>query len=338
MRKKHQKLQLSLLLVLTCISLTACGGGTSTSQSHYNSSSSGSDVYFEADSDSLSFSSADTSAFGLSFNSSKDSGKVNKAETTQNNSQKTQDLKLIRTVSMELEVDTDKQLKPTVDDLMDRTNQLGGYTSYNNIDAYSYRASANLELKVPKNQVDAFLNDVDDSYSVTSMSDRSEDVTSKYIDVESRLKVKETAKEKYTSYLESAMNVTELLEIEDRLNDTIEDIESSKALLKSLDNRVDYTEISVSIRCKDVSYEPSYFEEAKEELGEIFEECGDTLIYGFGWLLQALIICLYSFPILYIVIRFILFCFGGKISLKGMLKKIKKNRKSESTKRPEEIK
>lgn len=304
MRKDRKKLQLALLFLLICISLTACGGDASD---------------FAADTEASNFSDHVSDTIPADF-------------------VQTQQPKLIRTVDIKVEVASDQQLKPAIDDMMMRTDQLGGYVTYNNINRYSDKASADLALKIPKDQVDFFLNDVSEIYKVISMEDCSEDVTSQYIDVESRLQVKEKAKEKYTAYLDAAENVTELLEIEDCLNHTIEDIESSKALLKSLDNQIDYTEVVISIKCADISYEPTYFERVKDELGDIFKECGNELIEGFGWLLQALIVCVYRFPILYILIKFLQFCFGGKFSFRGLLKKRKKKGKTEEVQKSEEIK
>ncbi len=131
-------------------------------------------------------------------------------------------------------------------------------------------------------------------------------------------------KDKKERYLEAAENVTELLEIEDRLNDTIEDIESSKAVLKSLDNRIDYTAISIYIGCKDITYKESYAQKVGDRMKEIFESCGDNLIDGFEWMLQALIVCLYSLPILFIVVRFFLFAINRKHSIKGLFQRRKK--------------
>ena len=242
----------------------------------------------------------------------------------------TSNLKLIRSVNLSLEVENELQLKPAVDSLMTQACSAGGYTSYNSVNSYETRASAELELRIPKNQVDTFLDEVNGMYKVTSISDQSEDVTDQYIDVESRLKVKETARDKYMSYLERAESVEEVLEIEDRLNQTIEDIESSKSKLKSLDSRIDYTQVSISIRCENISYEKSYFEKAGEALKDIFESCGETLIEGFGWLLHSLICCLYAFPILFIVIRFIIFACGRKPKTKGLFKKKEKLEKKEN--------
>ena len=318
--KRSKMLKIMMMIIATSLTLTACDPGSSSVRSTAMGSAS----------PGTSFDSAYESAY-------MDNGIVEVSQSVKSTSSsgagdqhsQTENLKLIRTVNMDLEVETDQYLKPAVNDLIQKAHGLGGYASYNNIDAYEMRASANLELKIPKNKVDQFLDDVNGSYKVNSLSDRSEDVTTQYIDTETRLQVKEAARDKYMGYLEAAENVTELLEIEDRLNDTIEDIESSKAVLKSLDNRIDYTAISIYIGCKDITYKESYAQKVGDRMKEIFESCGDNLIDGFEWMLQALIVCLYSLPILFIVVRFFLFAINRKHSIKGLFQRRKK-RKEES--------
>ena len=83
---------------------------------------------------------------------------------------------------------------------------------------------------------------------MTNFRDRSisnEDVTTQYIDTESRLKTKKEIEDRYRALLSKATTVKDILEIEKELGEIREDIESSEAQFRQLNNDVEYSTLKI---------------------------------------------------------------------------------------------
>ena len=158
--------------------------------------------------------------------------------------------KLIRTVSMSIRLASDTELQGAVGNITSITDQFGGFIVNNDMSFDRNYAGGSLTIQIPKDDVDKFLEAVRGTgYRITSINDSSRDVTSQYVDTEARIKVQQQKIENYQKYLESAENVTDTLEISDRLNEAIADMESYKSTMKALNEQIDYTEIRISISC-----------------------------------------------------------------------------------------
>ncbi|WP_203256588.1 DUF4349 domain-containing protein [Hyunsoonleella ulvae] len=71
------------------------------------------------------------------------------------------------------------------------------------------------------------------------------DVTEEFIDLEARLKAKQTLEKRYLELLNKAKNVKEILEIERELSDIREEIEAKQGRLKYLQNKVSLSTIDI---------------------------------------------------------------------------------------------
>lgn len=234
--------------------------------------------------------------------------------------------KLIRTVQLSVRIDSGENLATTIDSLISEVASLGGYVSNNNVDYSKEYAGATLLLRIPKDNVDEFLTAAKEiTPDVRNLVDNYEDVTDSYIDTESRLAVRETARDKYMSYLERADSIEEVLQIEDRLNECIEDIESAKSKLQYYDSRINYCEVTVRISCATSGDRESFGTKFKEALREMFYDAGDTFIRGAGWFINAVISLVFFLPIAVLCIRVFLFAIGKgkKISIKRFMKRSK---------------
>lgn len=239
--------------------------------------------------------------------------------------------KLIRTVSFQIQIQDGDDLQGTVDNITGLVKERKGYIAYNHVSQDDYTKYANLTCKVPKDKVDDFLNSVrEHEYKITDISDNIDDVTMHYTDVESRLRVQETARDKYMEYLKDADNIADILEIEKRLDEVIADIESYQAQIKSLDNKIDYTEISIYIDCRRYTEAPGFVERLADELSDVEY----TIIGAIGWLISALIYCIVAAPVIFIILRVVRFSWGS-IKLFGNRKKKDKKAKADSAPAPE---
>ena len=303
MRKKL--ITLGLILV-TCINITACGGMWSSSlgdggyyeaydsyseaRASYNAVSDGAGVagYGEE----TGYNSVSVLNANAAPQVKTESTKKETSSTKENNT------KLIRDVELTVEIDSSANLEESVNSLIELTESYNGWVAYNNVDYASRYAGGLLELRIPQDNVDKFIETVEnDEIRLRSKSDSTEDVTMQYVDAQSRLKVKLTQRDKYMQYLEQATNTTELLEIEDRLALVIADIESYEEKLRMMDSLIEYTEVSIKIQCETSIDRQSFGERFKRAITDIRESVADTFLGGMEWFLNALIVLIFVIPI-----------------------------------------
>ena len=83
--------------------------------------------------------------------------------------------------------------------------------------------------------------------AVTDENEYTDDITSEYVDTQSRLKVKEQEKERLTELMERAENMEDIINIENRLSQVISDIESAKAQMNNYDSLTSFSRININI-------------------------------------------------------------------------------------------
>ncbi len=136
--------------------------------------------------------------------------------------------------------------------LTETIDQLEGYvesqTTYNG-SAYStrrYRYS-DLTVRIPADDVDLFTQEVEGLSNVISKEKDLEDVTLSYVATESRMTALETEETRLLELLAQAENMSDLLEIEERLTDVRYELESVTSQLRLYDNQIDYATIYLTI-------------------------------------------------------------------------------------------
>lgn len=221
--------------------------------------------------------------------------------------------KLIRTVSLSLET---KEFDSVLTNLSTKTTELGGYieTSSVNGNSYSHHSTryASYVIRIPADKLNEFVEVVSELGNVTQKNESVEDVTLRYIDVESHKKALETEQERLLELLSKAENMEEILTIESKLSDIRYEIENYESQLKTMDNQIDYSTVSVYIdeveRVTDTG-EKGFFEEIKERFGNslyIVARGIRGLVIGILGSLPILIVCGGVIAVVVIVVRKIL--------------------------------
>ncbi len=120
------------------------------------------------------------------------------------------------------------------------------YISKENEYSYNNRIEENIIIRVPSESFDSLLNDITNGVNkLDSKNIEVKDVTSKYIDVKSRIKTKKELENRYLVLLNKAVSVDEIINIEKEISYLREEIESSEKQLKSLRNKVSYGTLTV---------------------------------------------------------------------------------------------
>lgn len=181
--------------------------------------------------------------------------------------------KLIRDANLTVETKEFEQLLTSLDE---QIRSMGGYVESMSQSGNSYRNArsgynryAYFTARIPANRLDAFLNVVDGLGNVTSKGVSTRDVTSSYVDIESRLKVLETEKESLQKIMAAAETTTDMLETQSRLYDVIEEIEAYEAQKRTYDSLISYSTVSINVQ-EVVDLTPAPEETRGEELARRF--------------------------------------------------------------------
>ena len=159
------------------------------------------------------------------------------------------DQKLIKRVNMEAETEDLEALLPQ---LLAEISALGGYVEsqeiYNGSSYSSYRyRNAWLTIRVPAENLEGLVAQVKGASNVVSYNESVEDVTLTYVDMETRILVLETERDRLLELMEKAETMSDLLEIEARLTDVRSNLESLNSQLKVLANQVSYATVELYI-------------------------------------------------------------------------------------------
>ncbi|MCR5596523.1 MAG: DUF4349 domain-containing protein [Lachnospiraceae bacterium] len=150
--------------------------------------------------------------------------------------------KLIRTVNLNLET---YEFDSTTASVTSLVNSMGGYIESSSVDGNnsSYNRCASYTLRIPAPQADTFINSVGKNANITHQEESMEDVTLKYVDINSRKESLQVEYSRLEELLSQASDVEELIYIESRMSEVRYEIESIESQLRSYDNLVDYTTI-----------------------------------------------------------------------------------------------
>lgn len=224
------------------------------------------------------------------------------------------DRKLIKNVNMSVETEQFDSLVPSIEQ---RVAGLGGYieemSSYrrNNEYASGYQGTkyfryASMTVRIPKENLDTFLEEVGRQSNVVSRSESVTDVTLQYVDLESHKKALLTEQDRLLELMEQAETVEDIITIEGRLSEVRYQIESMEAQLRTYDNKIDYSTVYLNIDEVE-HYSPAEdatvserirngFAESVEGVGRGFQNFGIWFViklpYLFVWAVVIIIVLL----------------------------------------------
>lgn len=163
--------------------------------------------------------------------------------------------KLIKNVTLDVETEEFDKLLPSIEQ---RITALGGYieemSSYSRGNQYAgdYQGTkhlryASMTIRIPRQNLDVFLNEVGEQTNVTSRSESVTDVTLQYVDLESHKKALLTEQDRLLELMAQAESVEDIIAIESRLSEVRYQIESMEAQLRTFDNKIDYSTVYLNV-------------------------------------------------------------------------------------------
>ena len=155
--------------------------------------------------------------------------------------------KKIRTVTMTLEC---KNIENASKELKNRVKAQGGYIESEDFSALNQSNSStmNFTLRIPKDNVDGFLDFLNGEGRILSKSENLQDVRLQYRDAKSHIKALETEQERILALMDKAETIDQLIALESRLTDIRYQLESYNSEILDYDNRVNFSTIYLELQ------------------------------------------------------------------------------------------
>lgn len=162
----------------------------------------------------------------------------------------------------------------------------------------SYRV-AEFTIRVPREHYSALTSSLGTLGNVLSINASVDNITTQYIDTESRLETYRIEEERLLAMLEKATSVEEMIAIEARLSEVRYNIESLTSQLKNWDNKVNYSTVTIYLNevkelTEQVPVQRTYWEEIGDGLQSTFRSIGRF----FKNLLKFIVV---NFPVIIII-------------------------------------
>lgn len=265
--KRHRKISaLTLILALLMLTLYGCGAAVNkaspTESSDYNYSVGSAPAYDRGGEYGTADSGKGDEGSGWTNNSlTLPETKPNTGSTNTDAEVTTE--KIIYTGYGEIEtVDFDK----SVEQVYTLVERYGGFIQSSYVTGKDYNTQyygrdsyrrAHFSVRVPKDKYASMTDSLTELGNVTYSSNEAQNITSAYVDTESRLKAYRIEEERLLEILEKADTVADMITIEDRLSTVRYNIESLTSQLKNWDSQVNYSTVELELReVKELSDEP----------------------------------------------------------------------------------
>ena len=107
--------------------------------------------------------------------------------------------------------------------------------------------SAYLTARIPANQLDSFLSELNGFGSITSQNLSSENISLQYADTQARKEALQTEYDKLIDLMAKAENIDAVIALEARLSEVRLQLDSLSSQLRTYDNLVDYATVEMNI-------------------------------------------------------------------------------------------
>lgn len=201
--------------------------------------------------------------------------------------------KRIERIDLDFEV---PDVNAAVDTAKARAGELGGYTESEDFNR-RYGESADVTVRVPKSNVSAFMEDVENrgDWKLQSKNRNIDDVTDRYNELEVELRNKKQELNRLEQLINQTNSTESLIKIQERMGELRSRIQYLSQELEDIDNQVDYTRIRISFEEPEpITAEFNIRESVRDGYRGIFKSL-NLMIVGTGYLLP--------FGLIYLIYR-----------------------------------
>lgn len=206
----------------------------------------------------------------------------------------TSEQKLIKTVSLSMQT---REFDTLLENIQTKTAECGGYVESSDVSGLSYYNTGGyryawMTLRIPAERLDEFITIVSGLGNVTSKNESVQDVTLQYVDVESHIEALETEQTRLLELMEQAESMEDIIQIESRLSEIRYELQSYESRLRTYDNQVNYSTVSISIDEVDretvMEEKPGFFGEIRMRLSDNFYDIGQGIRSFAVWFISSL--------------------------------------------------
>ena len=350
-----------LLATMAVLTYTACGNNRASSEGTYsNSYSSGYSSNYEAGyaSDSYYDEAADYDYAPALAESSYAGGQAKTANAvaepnpTEGNGEEVQVLepKLVYKASMRLEtLEYENSVKAVREHIAKYNGIIEFENEYDNDNSWYYtdgrkrtsNRSISMTVRIPTENFDKFLTDMEGTAKVTSRSQNVENIARRYNDNSIAIEALEKQQDRLLEMMDKADTIEEMIMVEERLADVQTELNQKKSYRSTMDTDVDYSTIDLSLN-EVQQYTPT---DDSIQLGGYWKRLGETFVEAwkeFVYFLQNVslfIVKILPFACLIAVIILLIKVYRKKKGLDTRLIRLPKRKsKSEVEKAKEELK
>ena len=314
MKKRISAIILALFLLL---SLVSCGAS-------YDKAKPDDFVYYDGNgyySEAYDMAPVEEAETTASYYGSSTGGKTNsRTEHTENNDLSAR--KIIKNADLNFQT---KDYDGFLDSFKQKINEYDGYIERSDISgggAYDsrYTRNATIKVRIPAERYDSFMDTVVTLGSLKHRYEYIDDVTLRYVDIESRIKAYETEYDALLELLAKAESVDAIIQLRTRISEIQYELESYKSQLRKYDDLISYCTINIyveEVRVETVSQD-------KMTVGERIVAGISKTFYDIGvWFEDFLVGLVTALPYLVIIAVIILIIV---IIIKSSIKKHRKKR------------
>lgn len=154
------------------------------------------------------------------------------------------DKKIIKTSTLNLEV---KNYNVYYAQLREKVKNAGGYIAQEEQTQSDYKIENSLVIKVPVEQFENALYQLTEKVEkINEKKITSQDVTTEFIDVKSRLESKKQVRLRYIELLKQAKNMEEILNVQSEINSIQEEMESAAGRIEYLGHSSSFSTINLT--------------------------------------------------------------------------------------------
>lgn len=151
--------------------------------------------------------------------------------------------KMIKTAEISMQV---KDYKKTRTDILNLAKSSGAYIASENQVNNSYNIENDIEIRIKPSGFDSLIEKLLDVAAFVDYNKiTADDVTEEYVDAEARLKAKQDVEIQYKEILKKASTISEIMSVQEKINQIQEEIDAYQAKIKFMDDKVSYSTIKL---------------------------------------------------------------------------------------------
>lgn len=153
--------------------------------------------------------------------------------------------KLIKTADLQIEVEVYKDARKALGSMVKKHD---AFIANERENKSYYQLANTITIRIDPKSFDTFLNEVEGiALNVSSKSVNTKDVTSQFVDMETRLISKRKVVEQYQSILKKAHTIKDIMAVQEKLRRIIEEIESVEGQLKYMRDQIGLSTITITL-------------------------------------------------------------------------------------------